>query len=277
MAQPQSLEERRKIFEERLRRIRERWGLIRHKLAIMSGKGGVGKSFIASNLSVALAKLGFRVGLLDIDFHGPSSYKILGIGLRQVIATEAGIEPVLGPLGIKVMCIAFLLPSEQTPIIWRGPLKSVAIMQFISDVNWGELDYLIIDMPPGTGDEAITVAKQLPPIDGAIFITIPSELSVIVVGRSIEFARTVGIKPLGLIENMSYLRVGNNIVRVFGKASAQELSKRFGIEYLGSIPLDPRIAESCDEGAPYVIKYPNTEGGRAIMEIAKKIVKLLEG
>ncbi len=264
-----------KVFEERMRRIRERWKIIKHKLAIMSGKGGVGKSFIASNLSIALAKLGFRVGLLDVDFHGPSSYKILGIGLRNVGVSEGGIEPVLGPLGIKVMCIAFLLPSEQTPVIWRGPLKSVAIMQFISDVDWGELDYLIIDMPPGTGDEAITVAKQLPPIDGAIFITIPSELSITVVGRSIEFARTVGIRPLGVIENMSYLRVGNNIVKVFGKGSAQELAKKYGIEYLGDIPLDPRIAESCDEGVPYIIKYPDAEGSMKILEIARKIVKML--
>ncbi|OYT52023.1 MAG: ATP-binding protein [Desulfurococcales archaeon ex4484_204] len=265
--------------EERLRAVRERMERIKHKVVVMSGKGGVGKSFIASSLALALASLNYRVGLMDVDFHGPSAPKMLGIRGRRLVATGGGIEPAVGPLGILVMSLDFLLPEDDTPVIWRGPIKSTAITQFVSDVNWGELDYLVIDMPPGTGDEAITVAQQLPQVDGAVFVTIPSEVSLMVVGRTIVFARKVGIRPLGVIENMSefYCPDTGRTYRIFGRGSGRLIAEKYGIEFLGEIPLDPRIAESNDRGEPFILKYPDSEASKRIFKVTEKLVAIVEG
>ena len=265
-------------IRERLKAIEEKMKLVRHRLVVMSGKGGVGKSFIASNLAVALATLGLKVGLMDVDFHGPSTPRMLGLKGRKLVVTTEGIEPAEGPLGVKVMSLDFLLPSSDTPVIWRGPLKTTAIMQFVSDVNWGQLDFLVIDMPPGTGDEALTVAQYLPKVDGAIFVTIPSEVSVEVVSRSISFAKQVGIRPLGIIENMSgfFCPKCKTLYKVLGKSTGREIAEKYGVEFLGEIPLDPRIAEANDKGQPIVLTYPDSEVSKRLMEIAKKIIALVE-
>jgi len=262
---------------ERLKVIEEKMKLVKHRLVIMSGKGGVGKSFIASNLAVALASLNLKVGLMDVDFHGPSTPRMLGLKGRRLTVTTEGIEPATGPLGVKVMSLDFLLPSSDTPVVWRGPLKTTAIMQFISDVNWGELDFLIIDMPPGTGDEALTVAQYLPRVDGAIFVTIPSEVSVEVVSRSIAFAKQVGIKPIGVIENMSgfYCPKCRTLYKLLGRGTGKKIAEKYNIEFLGEIPLDPRIAEANDSGQPVVLAYPQSEVSRRITDISKKILVIV--
>jgi ATP-binding protein involved in chromosome partitioning len=260
------------------RELNEKMKNIKYKIVIMSGKGGVGKSFMASSISVALAKLGYTVGLLDADFHGPTAPKMLGIRDRKLVVTSDGVEPAIGPLGIKVMSIDFLLPEDDAPVIWRGPIKSGAIQQFIKDVNWGTLDFMIIDLPPGTGDEALTIAQQLPPVDGAVFITIPSEVSFLVVSRSISFAKKVGIRPLGVIENMSvfYCPDSGKTYRIFGRLSGRKIAERYGIEFLAEIPLDPRISECNDRGEPFILKYPDSLASKTIIDAVEKLIKLVK-
>ncbi len=267
---PSIMDKRAKAIEDKLRRIK-------NKIVVMSGKGGVGKSFISSSIALLLAQKGFKVGLLDIDFHGPSTPKMLGIAGGKLYVTADGIEPVEGPLGIKVMSIYFMLPQDDAPVIWRGPLKTGAILQFITDVNWGELDWIVIDTPPGTGDEHLTIAQNLPPVDGAIFVTIPSEISVNVVSRSVNFALKVGIKPLGVIENMAsfYCPESGKVYRIFGTSSGQVIAERYGIEFLGEVPLDPRIAECNEEGKPFVLMYPDSEATKNLVKATEKIIEVV--
>ncbi len=267
-----------KDVDPRKQAAQDRLKNVRHVIAITSGKGGVGKSFIASNLALALRTLGYEVGLMDIDFHGPSAPKMLGIRNQRLIALSEGIQPATGPLELKVMSLDFLLESDDTPVIWRGPIKTTAIFQFVTDVSWGALDYLVIDMPPGTGDEAITVAQELPKMDGIIFITIPSEVSVLVVGRSIAFYKRLGKEPIGVIENMSafYCPDSGKTYKVFGKSSGKVLSEKYKIPLLAEIPLDPRIGEVNDEGRPYVLTYPDSPITQSFRGIATKVIEILE-
>jgi len=266
------------IMDQRKQAALEKLKNVKYVVAITSGKGGVGKSFIASNLALTMRILGYEVGLMDIDFHGPSTPKMLGIRGQRLIALSNGIQPAQGPLGLKVMSLDFLLENDDTPVIWRGPIKTTAIFQFITDVSWGSLDFLVIDMPPGTGDEAITVAQEIPKIDGVVFVTIPSEVSVLVVGRSIMFYKRLGKRPIGIIENMSsfYCPDSGKTYRVFGKGSGKALSDKYGIPLLAEIPLDPRIGEANDEGKPYVLTYPESPISKLFAEAARKIAEILK-
>jgi len=267
-----------KITDPRKQAALEKLKNVKYVVAITSGKGGVGKSFIASNLALTLRILGYEVGLMDIDFHGPSAPKMLGIRGQRLIALSGGIQPAQGPLGLKVMSLDFLLEDDDTPVIWRGPIKTTAIFQFITDVSWGNLDFLVIDMPPGTGDEAITVAQEIQKIDGVVFVTIPSEVSVLVVGRSIMFYKRLGKRPIGVVENMSafYCPDTGKTYKIFGKGSGRILSEKYGIPLLAEIPLDPRISEANDEGRPYILAYPETPVTKSFKEMAGKIVEILK-
>src|SRR4030042_5463476 len=187
---------------EEQKELKDRMGKIKHKIAIISGKGGGGKSTVTVNLATAFALQGKRVGVLDADIHGPSVPRLLGLEGKEVKASPIGAFPVEGPLGMKVMSIDFFL-SEESPAIWRGPLKMRAIKQFLSEVVWGELDYLFIDLPPGTGDEPLSIAQLLPEMDGVVIVTIPSEVSQIVVKKSAFFARQLAMPIAGIVENMS--------------------------------------------------------------------------
>jgi len=251
---------------------------IKHKIIVMSGKGGVGKSFFASNLSMAIASLNKSVGLLDVDFHGPSAPRMLGISGTRLFGTENGIEPAIGPFGIKVVSIDFIVPDDSSPIVWRGAIKHNAIRQFLADVNWGELDYLVIDMPPGTGDEPLSIVQLINKIDGALIITIPSNVSASIVKRSIRFAKEMSIPVIGLVENMSYFHCPDSgkSYFIFGKDSTEKLAKEMGVDLVGKIPLDPRIAESNDIGEPFFFKYPDTEASRSFTKIAEKVVNFIE-
>ncbi|AWR97443.1 P-loop NTPase [Acidianus sulfidivorans JP7] len=251
---------------------------VKNKIAVLSGKGGVGKSFVSSNLSMALAAAGKKVGIVDVDFHGPSVPKMLGVRGQVLTADDDGINPVNGPFGIKVVSIDFLLPKDDTPVVWRGAIKHTAIKQFLGDVKWGELDYLIIDMPPGTGDEALSVAQLVPNISGFIIVTIPSEVSTLAVKKSINFAKTLNTRILGVIENMSYFvcPADNKPYYIFGEGKGKKMAEEMGVDLLGQIPIEPKIAESNDLGEPFFLKYVDSPASKEFMSIADKVMKIVE-
>lgn len=240
-------------------KVKEKMAKIKHKIAILSGKGGVGKSMVSLMLSLALAKDKHKglVGLLDADITGPSIPKMLNLRGKKPVVSGETIFPIESEHGIKVMSIDFFLKSEDTPVIWRGPLKSKAITQFLSQVEWGELDFLIIDLPPGTGDEALTVAQTLQgSIDGAIIVTIPSQVSKFVVKKAISFAKELNIPIIGVIENMSGVtcpKCGTFIETFPGKAG-EEIAKELNINFLGRVPIDPKLSKSLDEGISFLSK-----------------------
>jgi ATP-binding protein involved in chromosome partitioning len=273
----EAVDERGKIIKEQEKMLKIRMQKIKHKVAVISGKGGVGKSTITVNLAIAFAINGYRVGILDADIHGPSIPKMLGLSGQRLEVGPPGIFPAIGPLGIRVVSMDFLLPDENTPIIWRGPLKMAAIRQFLSDIVWGELDLLLIDLPPGTGDEPLSVAQLLPEMDGVIIVTIPSEVSQIVVKKAVMFAKRLGLPVIGVIENMSGFicpKCGTKI-DVFQSGGGKRISEEMGVPFLGSIPIDQRICESSDKGIPFIAEHKNSPASKALIEIIQKIEQFL--
>ena len=261
-----------------IKQVQDRMAKIKHKIVVLSGKGGVGKSFISSMLSLALADLGYKVALLDADIHGSSIPTLLGIEDAKLYAGEEGIVPAEGPLNIKVVAMNLMLPSPDTPIVWRGPLKSKAITELLAKVAWGENDFLVIDLPPRTGDEAITIVQSIKNIDGAIIVTAPNVLSEVVVAKAINFVINNGIRPLGIVENMSYFKCPDTgkVYYLLGRSTGEELAKKYGLELLCRIPFDPLIGEALDKKQPYYILYRDGEAAKALRDLAKKIVEFLE-
>lgn len=246
---------------------------IKHVIAVISGKGGVGKSTITVNLAAAFARKGKQVGILDADIHGPSVPRLLGLTGQQVKVGPPGAFPVTGPLGMKVVSIDFFLPEEKIPTIWRGPLKMTAIRQFLSDIVWGKLDVLLIDLPPGTGDEPLSIAQLLPSIDGVLIVTMPSELSSAVVKKAITFTRKVGMPIIGVIENMSsYIcpKCGDKI-DIFQSGGGKKMAEENGAPFLGSIPIDPNVSADSDKGTPFVIRHADSPATKAFIEIVNKV------
>lgn len=254
-----------------------RMGKIKHKIAVISGKGGVGKSTVTVNLATAFALQGHKVGILDADIHGPSVPRLLGVSGQQVKSSPAGAFPITGPLDMKVMSIDFFL-DEASPTIWRGPLKMRAIKQFLVDIVWGELDYLFIDLPPGTGDEPLSVAQLLPELDGVIIVTMPSELSSTIVKKSITFAETLKMSPLGVVENMSGFvcpKCGEK-TEIFRSGGGEKIAQQAGVRFLGSIPIDPKVGVDSDEGTPFVLSHKDSAAAKAFMEIVAKVQEQLK-
>ncbi len=249
---------------------------IKHRLVVMSGKGGVGKSTVASNLAMALSLKGYEVGLLDVDIHGPTIPKMLGIENKRLLGSkEEGIGPVILPPHLKIMSMGFLLSDRDSPVIWRGPLKMTIIRQFLEDVRWGNLEYLIIDLPPGTGDEPLSVAQLLPQIDGAVIVTTPQDVALVSVRKSINFARKLNMPVIGLIENMSEFvcpHCGKS-THIFKKGGGQKACEDLGVAFLGRIPIDPQIVESGDNGKPFVLEHADTSSAKAFEEIVDRIEK----
>jgi len=253
---------------------------VKHKIAVISGKGGVGKSTVTVNLAVAFATHGHAnyVGILDADIHGPSVPKILGLTGQRLQAEPDGVFPVSGPLGIKVVSMDFLLPDADAPVIWRGPLKMTAIRQFLSDIVWGDLDVLLIDLPPGTGDEPLSVAQLLPEMDGVVIVTIPSELSQSVVKKAAMFARTLGMSIIGVVENMSGFVCPHCGTKtdIFQSGGGHRIAEELNIPFLGSIPIDQKISEDSDKGVSFIIEHSDSPSSKAFMEIVGKVEGFLK-
>jgi ATP-binding protein involved in chromosome partitioning len=273
------VEARRKRLLEQQQLLKLRMSKVKHKIAVISGKGGVGKSTVTVNLAAAFALHGSKVGILDADIHGPSVPRLLGLTGQQVKVGPPGAFPVSGPLGMKVVSIDFFLPEERTPTIWRGPLKMTAIRQLLSDVVWGELDVLFIDLPPGTGDEPLSVAQLLPDLDGVIIVTMPSELSRAVVKKAITFAERLGMRIIGVVENMSgfICPTCGTRIDIFQSGGGKKMAEETGVSFLGSIPIDPNVSMDSDRGSPFVIAHPDSAAAKAFVEIVKKVESFFEG
>ncbi|WP_297063370.1 Mrp/NBP35 family ATP-binding protein [Thermococcus sp.] len=267
---------------ERIKEKQKKW---KYKVAVLSGKGGVGKSTVAVNLAAALAKKGYYVGLLDADIHGPNVAKMLGVDKADVLAErmEDGRFEMLPPMAdfmgqitpIKVMSMGFLVPEDQ-PIIWRGALVTKAIKQLLGDVKWGELDFMIIDFPPGTGDEILTVVQNVQ-LDAAVIVTTPQEVALLDTGKAVNMMKKMEVPYIAVVENMSYLicpHCGNEI-DLFGRGGGKKLAEKEGVEFLGEIPIDLKAREASDAGIPIVL-YDDTLAAKAFMELAEKLVKKLE-
>ena len=252
---------------------------IKYKIAIISVKGGVGKTSVVVNLAAAFRKKAMEVGIFDADIHGPSVPKMVGIKteMRDILHGSHGLDPVLTEHGFKVMSVALIWPTDQTPILWRGQYKARVLRQFLSSIKWYELDFLLVDLPPGTGDEPITIMKSIPGLDGMVVVTTPQEISTIVCSKAINAAKELNAPIIGLIENMNAYRCPDcgRVEYLFGKAKGENLAKAFKIPFLGGIPLDSQYSEAADEGTPIVFKYPDSLTSQAMLKIADEIIKIL--
>lgn len=271
---------RTQLYDEGVQRLNLQMAKIKHKIAVISGKGGVGKSTVTVNLAIAFATHGHvnSVGILDADITGPCIPKILGTKGQKLQGGPPGIFPATGPLGIRVASMDFLLPSDESPVIWRGPLKMKAIQQFLSDIVWGELDFLFIDLPPGTGDEPLSVMQLLPDMDGVVIVTIPSEVSQIVVKKAVTFSRQLNIPVIGIVENMSGFvcpKCGER-VDIFKAGGGEKISEDLAVPYLGRIPIDPEICRDSDKGLPFIIEHPDSPASEAFMQIVAQVGEFLK-
>jgi len=249
---------------------------IKHKLIVMSGKGGVGKTSTSVNLAIALANKGFQVGVMDVDLHGPDVPRMLGLKGMLELSGNKKLEPMHRMENLKVISIESLTMSKDDAIIWRGPIKYSAIKQFIGDVEWGDLDFLIIDSPPGTGDEPLTIAQTIQDAK-AIIVTTPQEVSLADVRKSISFCKTVKMEIFGMIENMSGFvcpHCGEK-VDIFGSGGGERTAAAASIPFLGRIPMDPRVVTCGDDGCSIQEKYADSEAAKAISSIADRVAKLI--
>jgi Mrp family chromosome partitioning ATPase len=249
----------------------QRMSKIKHKIVVMSGKGGVGKSTVSANLAVLLAQES-RVGLVDADVTGPDIPMLMGVEDEQVTTTDTGMMPTIGPQGVRVISMAQLIDRD-TAVVWRGPLKIKALKQMLSDVEWGELDYLVIDLPPGTSDEPLSIAQEIPDADGAVVVTTPQEVSLLDVRKSISFAKAVNLPILGVIENMSGFVCPNcgKVTEIFKVGGGEAAAKELGLPFLGRIPLDPRIVIGGDAGKPFVLEHPDSEATKTFVGVVTKL------
>lgn len=245
---------------------------VRHLLAVASGKGGVGKSTVAVNLALALAKTGAAVGLMDADIYGPSIPIMLGISCPIDQATTP--LPIV-KFGLKIMSIGFVVPPEKA-VIWRGPMVDRALRQFLTELPWGPLDYLVLDLPPGTGDAQLTLTQQTN-LSGAVIVTTPQDVSLVDARKGLEMFREVRVPVLGIIENMSYF-VGDDGKRyeIFRHGGGKKLAEAAGVSFLGDVPIDPRVAECGDQGEPIVHRYPDSPIAAAYVALAGSVITQLE-
>jgi len=300
---PQQNKEMEKNFAQMKRKMSmEEIGLkIKHKIMVLSGKGGVGKSTVSTGLALSLAQLGHKVGILDIDITGPNVPKMMGLDGHKLHVEEGRIHPAKGHLGVKVISMAFLLDDPDTPVVWRGPIKLGAIQQFIGDVEWGNLDYLIIDFPPGTSDEPLTVSQSLPNIDGMVIVTTPQAVALLDSRKSITFAESLKVPVLGVVENMSGYTIngvtaanvsveiagpggktiksksdedGNFSVTldIFKKGGGKSTAEDFGVPFLGALPFDPGFVRGGDDGVHKIVSDPEGASSIAFSEIVKAVL-----
>ncbi|MBI9102631.1 MAG: Mrp/NBP35 family ATP-binding protein [Spirochaetales bacterium] len=260
--------------QEQEARLKARMLNVDNKILVMSGKGGVGKTTVAVNLARSLAEDGYRVGILDTDIHGPNVAKMLGAEEYRFEGTDAGIEPPQVAKNLWAASLVFSGQDADAPVIWRGPLKMGVIKQFLSDVNWGKLDYLVIDSPPGTGDEPLSVCQLLPDLSGAVIVTTPQEVAILDSRKSINFARQVNVPILGVVENMSGFVCSEckTVHNLFGKGGGEKAAKDMGVDFLGAIPMEQAIMEGEDKGISLLADHADSPAVVAIKSICNKIV-----
>ncbi len=264
-------------MQEQDKKIKLTLDRIKHKIAIMSGKGGVGKTSVTVNLAAAFTAKGLRVGVLDADIHGPNVPKMLGMEGKRATIGPPGIFPVEMEGGIPVMSIAFLLSEDDAPVIWRGPVKMGALRQFVSDVAWGDLDILLVDLPPGTGDEPLTVMQTIP-LDGVVIVSTPQDVALLDSRKTINMANHVNIPVLGLVENMAGFvcpECGTES-HIFGAGGVARAARDYGVDHLGTIPLSLDMRTSGDAGNPLVTKNPEALASQHVIRIAEAIQKKLK-
>ena len=239
---------------------------VKHVIGIVSGKGGVGKSFVTSSLACLMAKAGYKVGILDADITGPSIPKMFGLK-GQVIGDERGMIPLETKEGIKVMSINLLMEDEEAPVVWRGPVIAGAVKQFWNETCWGDIDYLFVDMPPGTGDVPLTVFQSLP-VNGIVIVTSPQELVQMIVKKAYNMANMMHIPVLGVVENFSFLKCPDcgKEIKMFGESHIEEVSANLGLRLLGKMPLDPAYAEAADNGSFYQMENPYLDVAKEVLE-----------
>lgn len=266
-------EQQKQMIEQQLNLSRN-LGQIKYKIAVMSGKGGVGKSTVAANIAEAFQKEGFTTGILDADIHGPNIPKMLGVEDQDImINKERHMMPVEAPSGLKVMSMAFMLDSIDTPIIWRGPQKTGSIKQLIADVAWGPLDVLIIDNPPGTGDEPLTVLQTIPDIDAVVMVTTPNVVSQEDVLKCVKMVEMLNVENIGLVENMAYYECPhcNEKLHIFGKGDGKDFADEMEITYLGDLPLTEKVSSSPNKGGVMVTIEPKSDVTKRFTEIVNEI------
>jgi len=254
-------------------RLKSRLSFIKHRIMVMSGKGGVGKSTVSTNLAVALSQDGFNVGLLDADIHGPNIPKMLGIESRHVEGSDQGMIPVEVFPNLKVISMAFFIGERDNPVVWRGPLKHSAISQFLGEVAWGPLDFLVVDLPPGTGDEALSVAHLIKDVDGAIIVTTPQDVALLDSRKAVTFSRMLSIPLIGIVENMSNLTCPHchKEIPLFKIGGGEKAARDMRVPFLGRIPIDPEIVTDCDRGMPFVMSHPSSNAAKAFQGIASRV------
>jgi len=247
---------------------------VKHKIVILSGKGGVGKTTVATNLAMSFAKKKLQVGILDVDVYGPNVPKLLGLEGQHPSADDNKINPVEGPMGLKVMSMGFLLRNADDAVAWRGPLVARAVNQFLEDVTWGDLDILVVDLPPGTGDEILSVLQSIPDISGVIIVSTPQEVAVLDARRAIQLVTKMGVPIIGIIENMNEFVCPScgEVHQLFGEGAAAEAAKKYEVEHLGTLPFDPRIIKLSDEGTPFVISDPDSKASKDFEAIVQKLI-----
>jgi len=253
--------------------LKDNMSRIKHKILVLSNKGGVGKSSVAVNLACSLSEKAYKVGILDADLHGPSVAKMLGFEGKKLQGSPEGILPMSISPNLVAVSMASLIESSDAPLIWRGPLKMMALKQFLGEVQWGDLDYLIIDSPPGTGDEPLSICQLIPELEGGVIVTTPQGVALLDSRKCVNFLKNLKIPILGIIENMSGLKCphcGKNI-DLFKSGGGEKAAQEFNLPFLGKIPIDLNIVIAADEGNPYICQYKDTE----TTQIFNKTVELI--
>ncbi len=260
---------------EEQKKINARMAQIKNTICVLSGKGGVGKSTVAVNLATALAEAGKKVGLLDVDIHGPSVPTMLGLGHHPLVGDADGVEPIIAG-SLKVMSVGFLNEDADNPFIWRGPMKMGVIKQFLGDVEWGALDYLIIDCPPGTGDEPLSICQLIENPTGAVIVTTPQKVAAVDVRKSLRFCSKLEMPVLGIVENMSGFACPKcgEVVHIFHAGGGETMATDFDVPFLGALPLDPSIGLACDAGEPFIQSHAASETAQILRQIIKPLLSL---